>query len=223
MPKSKGSLKYAYSGKFDPQKLGSLNIDKQSTQLMPQSSKVLELGCATGFMSRYFSEVKGCQVYGVEIDPQMARKAKANCHKVIVGDLDKLQTWQQIKKYAPFDVVFVSSVIEHLKHPHAALCSAGQVLKPSGLLIITTPNIAHWRMRLQLLQGKWDYQQYGTLDNTHLRFFTYFTFPLAVKTAGFSLEHIGIDPAGGIKYFNWFAKHFPNLYAHQIVIKARKS
>lgn len=215
-------MKYNFKGEFNPQKLDNSNIDRQSTDLVPENSKLLELGCATGFMSKYFTQIKKCHVFGVEIDPQMAKKASESCENILVGDLDLPQTWTKIRELAPFDVVFASAVIEHLKDPWLTLQSIKQTLKPSGMLIITTSNIAHWRMRLKLLLGNWQYQEYGILDNTHLRFFTYETFIKAVEAAGFAIEHIGIDPAGGIKYFNWLVQHFPNLYAHQMVLKARK-
>ena len=96
------------------------------------------------------------------------------------------------------------------------------VLKPKGFLIVTVPNIAHWRMRWHLLLGHWDYQDYGLLDKTHLKFFTYFTFKNLISSAGFKIINVKIDPAGGFKYFNWLFKYFPNFYAHQICIQAQK-
>ena len=213
-------MKYDYQGEFNPEQLKPTNIDRLSTQLVPPNSKLLELGCATGFMSKYFTQVKRCRVFGVEIDPEMAKIASKSCENILVGDLDQPQTWSKIQAVSPFDVIFASAVIEHLQNPWAALQSIKQMLKPHGSLIITTSNIAHWRMRLKLLLGQWSYEDYGTLDNTHLRFFTYHTFQEAVEQAGFTIERLAIDPAGGIKYFNWLARHWPNFYAHQIVIKA---
>ncbi len=215
-------LKYDHTTDFNPEKLAVDNIDRLATALVPETSKLLELGCATGFMSKYFTQSKKCQVYAVEINPEMAQKASESCQNILVGDLDNPLTWTKINEVAPFDVVFASAIIEHLKDPWATLQLIKQVIKPGGKLIITTSNIAHWRVRLKLLFGNWNYESYGTLDNTHLRFFTYHTFEQAIEAAGFFIEHIAIDPAGGIKYFNWIAKYFPNLYAHQMVIRARK-
>lgn len=216
----KRKAKYDYQGLFNPSKLDKFNIDRLSTRLVPHNSKILELGCATGFMSRYFTKEKQCQVYGVDIDKKALAIAKKYCHKTILGNLDNPTTWNKIKQFKPFDVVFASSVIEHLINPKNQLQLIKQVLKPKGILIITVPNVAHWRMRLQLMLGKWDYQAFGLLDKNHLRFFTYFTFQQLLKNAGFKINTIAIDPAGGIKYFNWLVKNFPNLYAHQLVIQA---
>lgn len=206
-------IKYRYQGKFNPDKLAMDNIDRLSTALVPKNSKVLELGCATGFMSQYFRQHLHCRVTGVDINPSVKPK--------ICGDLNSPATWARIKKLKPFDVVFASSVLEHLPSPETTLQLIKSVLKPQGLLIVTLPNIAHWRQRLNLLRGRWDYQEYGLLDRTHLRFFNYFTGQKLVTDAGFKIKAVKIDPAGGFKYFNWLFKYFSNFYAHQICIQAQ--
>lgn len=205
-------IKYHYQGKFNPLKLEPTNIDRLSTALVPKNSKVLELGCATGFMSQYFRQHLHCQVIGVDINPGVK--------PTITGDLEDKQTQTQIKLAAPYDVVFASAIIEHLTDPEAVLQLIKSVLKPHGQLIITVPNVAHWRLRLKLLRGHWDYEDYGLLDRTHLRFFTYFSFQKLIRNAGFKIIVVKIDPAGGVKYFNWLFKYFPNFYAHQICIQA---
>lgn len=205
-------IKYRYQGKFDPDKLEPTNIDRLSTSLVPENSKVLELGCATGFMSEYFRRRLHCQVIGVDINPDVKPD--------ICGDLNSQTAWTKIKKYQPYDVVFASAIIEHLPSPEATLQLIKSVLKPEGLLIITTSNVAHWRQRLNLLLGRFEYEDYGLLDRTHLRFFTYFSFQKLIQSAGFKVIAVKIDPAGGVKYFNWLFKHWPNFYAHQICIKA---
>ena len=207
-------IKYCYQGRFDPLKLEATNIDRLSTALVPENSKVLELGCATGFMGRYFRRRRHCQVIGVDINPAVKPD--------IVGNLNLAATWTKIKKFQPFDLVFASAIIEHLANPEATLQLIKAVLKPEGMLIITAPNVAHWRQRFKLLRGHWDYEDYGLLDRTHLRFFTYFSFQKLIRSAGFKVIAVKIDPAGGVKYFNWLFKYFPNFYAHQICIQAQK-
>ena len=207
-------IKYRYRGKFDPDKLLKTNIDYLSTRLVKPKTKILELGAATGFMSEYFRKRLGCTVTGVDINPA----AKQD----ICGDLNDPMTWQKIKRQTPYDLVFASAILEHLPRPEKTLQLIKQVLKPNGELIVTLPNFAHWRMRWNLLLGRFDYEDYGLLDRTHLRFFTYKTSQKLITVAGFTIKKILIDPAGGMKYFNWLAKHWPNLYAYQICIYAQK-
>jgi len=205
-------IKYRYQGKFDPDKLLKTNIDYLSTRLVKPKTKVLELGAATGFMSEHFRKHLGCKVVGVDINPE--------AQPDIVGDLNELGTWKKIRLQAPYDIVFASSVLEHLPRPEATLQKISAVLKPKGRLIATTGNVAWWRQRLSALLGKFDYEDYGIMDRTHLRFFTYFTFQKLITGAGFKIKSVSIDSGGGIKYLGWLVKYFPNLYAQQICVEA---
>ena len=42
-----------------------------------------------------------------------------------------------------------------------------RLLKPSGLLIATSPNVSHWRVIAALLRGRFDYCEMGVMDRTH--------------------------------------------------------
>ena len=52
-----------------------------------------------------------------------------------------------------FDTAVMVAVIEHLVDPKTALRELSRVLKPTGRLIIDTPNIAKWTRRIKLLFG----------------------------------------------------------------------
>lgn len=205
-------LKYRYSGKFDPDKLAINNIDRLSTGLVPPKSKVLELGSSHGYMTRYFRNKLNCRVVNVDINPA----AKPS----LTGDLNEPDTWRLIKARAPYDLVFASAILEHLPDPEQTLQLIKLVLKPRGKLVVTLPNIAHWRSRWNLLLGRFEYEDYGIYDRTHLRFFTYYTGQKLITDAGFKISQVLIDPAGGMKYFNWLVKRWPNLYAYQVCIYA---
>jgi len=51
----------------------------------------------------------------------------------------------------PFDLVTAVEVIEHLENPIGFLRSVSQLLQPSGVAIITTPNVENVPARLRLL------------------------------------------------------------------------
>jgi len=63
-------------------------------------------------------------------------------------------------------------VLEHLRDPLKVLVELKKFLKPDGSFVISFPNVAHGSVRLSLLSGRFDYQDIGLLDSTHLRFFT---------------------------------------------------
>jgi Methyltransferase domain len=62
------------------------------------------------------------------------------------------------------------------------------LLKPSGRLLCTGPNVAYWAMRKDLLLGRWDYQDTGIMDRTHLHFYNAKTWQELVERAGYKVE-----------------------------------
>lgn len=209
---------------FNPDKLSRHNINHQSLELIPKKTSVLEIGCATGFMGEYLIKKKHCIVAGVEIGLDEAKIAKTKLTKVITGDIESKKTISDIKKLGRFDVVFAAALVEHLKDPWNSLKEWKTFLKPDGCVIVSTSNVAHWSQRIKAARGKFDYTDYGILDNTHLRFFTTKTFPKLIEDCGYKIEYFGIDAEGG-----GFPRlslpgsiFFPNLFAYQMVIKARK-
>jgi len=214
-------LKYGRNIIFDLDELDPLSIDKQSVYLVPNSSRVLEIGCATGFMGEYLMTKKGCYVVGIESRVDEAKEAKKKLNQLISGDVEEKGTLEQIDD--KFDVVFASAIIEHLKDPWRSLTSWKKFLKKDGFLIISTSNVAHWSIRLSLLMGKFDYREYGILDNTHLRFFTTETFKKLVADCGYKIEYFSIDPVGGglPRISKVLSKLWPNLFAYQMLIKAK--
>jgi 2-polyprenyl-3-methyl-5-hydroxy-6-metoxy-1,4-benzoquinol methylase len=131
--------------------------------------RVLDVGCSTGYLSAPLAE-RGNVVVGLELDPQAAREAEPHCERVLVGDIE---TMELPLEPASFDVVLCADVLEHLRDPGAALARLRPFLvAPAGRLVLTTPNVANWAMRLSLAAGRWRYTDRGLLDRTHVHFFT---------------------------------------------------
>ena len=170
-------------------------IDLQSTstharivRLVPANSRVLELGCSTGFMSRVFA-LRDCKVTGIELDKDAARMAEQFCERVIVGDLDLLDL-DEILGEETFDVVVAADVLEHLKTADSVLRTLRPHLRPEGSFVASLPNIAHGSVRLALLAGDFVYTDSGLLDRTHLRFFTRRTIESLFEEAGYVIGHL---------------------------------
>lgn len=218
-------IKYGKNIVFSPEKLHPLNIDRQAISLIPENTAVLEIGCATGFVGAYLIKEKNCRVSGVELGVDEAKEARKNLSHVIVGDIEQTETIKKIGTLGKFDIVYASALIEHLKDPWKALEKWKEFLKKDGHLVITTSNIAHWSVRLKILKGSFDYEPYGILDNTHLRFFTTITFKKLVQTCGYTIESFSFDAVGGgyPKASLFLSQFFPNVFAYQMVIKAKQN
>jgi 2-polyprenyl-3-methyl-5-hydroxy-6-metoxy-1,4-benzoquinol methylase len=154
----------------------TINLDSDSThahvvRMVGQKQRVLELGPAAGYMSAVLRE-RGCTVVGVELDPEMAAQAAQFCERMIVGDLEELDIEAELGEDC-FDVIVAADVLEHLRDPLKTLRTLRPLLKPDGWFVVSLPNVAHASVRLALLEGRFDYQDLGLLDRTHLRFFTH--------------------------------------------------
>ncbi len=144
--------------------------------MIPPASRVLEIGCATGYMAEYLVREQACSVLGVEAEAEQARHARERGLDVLTGTTDVASVQaaldQEIAQHGPFQVLFLSQVIEHMAWPDKTLVQLRRWLAPDGLVIVSTCNIAHWSCRLRLLAGRWEYSDYGIMDRDHLRFFT---------------------------------------------------
>lgn len=138
--------------------------------LVGAGKRVLEVGCATGYMSRVFAD-RGCSVVGVEIDADAAERAREVCEAVHVIDVES-PDFPDVVGSVAFDAIVFGDVLEHLRDPVATLRRMRSLVSPGGCVVASIPNVAHGAVRLALLDGHFDYTRLGLLDETHLRFFT---------------------------------------------------
>ncbi len=132
-----------------------------------------------------------------------------------------------VKKTKPnnFDVVLAMAVIEHLVDPLSTLKNLRKVLKQNGKIIVTLPNVAHWSVRFSLLRGRFDYEEYGIMDRTHLHFYTIKTAKELLRESGYRITEIAFDSVGGgyPRFSRIMAKFFPNIFAYQILLVGQKN
>ena len=159
-----------------------------AVRIKPQQ-RVLELGCSSGYLSKYLKEELGCHIVGVEIDRDALQQAEPFCEQTVVADLDN-DAWLTEIEGQQFDVVLCADVLEHLKNPAAMLASLKPFLHVDSRLIASVPNVAHATVRLELMQGHFDYESLGILDNTHLHFYTRDGFISLLMQAGYKCSDI---------------------------------
>jgi 2-polyprenyl-3-methyl-5-hydroxy-6-metoxy-1,4-benzoquinol methylase len=139
--------------------------------LVQPGSRVLEFGCATGYMSQALRDRRGATVVGVELDPEAARLADERAERVLVGDAEMLDLEAELGTER-FDAILFADVLEHLRDPAALLRRVRPFVAEGGVVVASIPNVAHAAVRLALLGGSFRYREQGLLDETHLRFFT---------------------------------------------------
>ena len=149
------------------------------------NKKVLEVGPATGYITRVLRE-RGCSVTGVEIDAEAAAEAGRYANRMIVGDVETLDI-EAVLGEELFDVVMFGDVLEHLVDPVRVLSSVRPLLAEEGCVVASIPNVGHGAVRLALLGGRFPYTSQGLLDRTHLRFFTRDSLQRLFQGAGFHI------------------------------------
>jgi glycosyltransferase involved in cell wall biosynthesis/2-polyprenyl-3-methyl-5-hydroxy-6-metoxy-1,4-benzoquinol methylase len=168
--------------------LGENNSLVKTAQLVGENRKVIDFGCATGYLARLLN-ARGCQVTGLEINADAAKIAEQFCERVIVADLD-YTTLSEILPDEKFDVAIFGDVLEHLRNPWDVLREVRNILTEDGFVVASIPNIAHGAVRLALLNGKFQYEPLGLLDNTHLRFFTHKTVVELFEESGYDVDEV---------------------------------
>ena len=136
------------------------------------NSTVLEVGPATGYMTKYLKDELQCKVYIVEIDKDAYQKANNYAQKGFCGNIEENE-WIKEFNDIKFDVITFADVLEHLSDPEKVLNTVKDFLKPDGRIIISVPNIAHNAVLVNLFNNTFEYTNTGLLDNTHIHFFSY--------------------------------------------------
>lgn len=227
------------SGVVDPLRYDGHAVDPHESsglicEMVPVGARVLDVGCGTGSMSRLIRDCRQATIQGIEPNPERARAAAERGIDVRVGLLDATTA----AELGPFDVVLFGDVLEHVTDPAALLDVAKLALRPGGIVIASSPNVAHWTVRWNLLRGRFDYQPLGIMDATHLRWFTQSTFRSLFAAAGFVIEQYAasagtwmpeykscfpwrwIRPSWRAAMISFGARRWPGLFGCQHVLKA---
>jgi 2-polyprenyl-3-methyl-5-hydroxy-6-metoxy-1,4-benzoquinol methylase len=137
--------------------------------LLPKRcASILEVGAGAGATLKWLKTLyPGAETTAVEINPDLRKELNRNVDFPIIGPLD-----QVISQLETYDLILLLDVLEHLPDPTESLRRLAKLLNPEGQVIVSVPNVAHLSVSIPLLfQRRFDYQDAGILDRTHLKFF----------------------------------------------------
>lgn len=140
-------------------------------RLVGQSKRVLEVGCGPGSITKILATQNNCVVTGLELDIEAIEKAKPFCESIFQADLNSNDWPQLLGDYGKFDVVVAADVLEHLYDPWSALQRMVPLIKPDGYMVISLPHVGHAAILGCIMNGDFEYHDWGLLDRTHIRFF----------------------------------------------------
>ena len=160
---------------------------------------VLDVGCGSGTMEKFLAS-ENIILDGVEIDEAAIGEAKKNnYHKLYNADINEIS--RRIK--TRYDYIILGDILEHLVKPYKTLENLALLLKENGSILISIPNIEHMDIIANLIDGKFNYNETGTLDTTHLRFFTYYSFLEMINNINKDRERkLEVECIGFTKTFN---------------------
>lgn len=199
------------------------NINWRLLELFRPGRRVLDIGCGTGAWGPALRS-RGAQVLvGVEITPEAAEAARRFYDRVLEGPSEELDLAQL---GGTFDTIVAADVIEHLVDPFDELRRWAEWCSPGGELVISTPNLRHFRVLRELVaRGRFDYVDGGgPMDRTHLRWFTQASLADALADAGWRALRWGCLTTGKSGRLNSLAGgRLDGLLAPQIQLVAGRA
>ncbi|MDP4220242.1 MAG: methionine biosynthesis protein MetW [Bacteroidota bacterium] len=204
---------------FLPQLDNPANVHRIEMEMIPIGSLVLDVGCHTGILGEILRKEKQAKVIGIDTDSEALRVAGERLQAAHLIDVEQ-DGWSENllrEGFHNFDVILFGDVLEHTRYPERILLQAKNLLRIGGRIVVSVPNVAHWRVRLGLLFGRFEYGDSGILDRTHLRFFTRQSAKALLENSGY---HVLATDVAGYSLPHWLIRMFPGLFAVQIVMNA---
>ncbi|HEX7890940.1 MAG TPA: methionine biosynthesis protein MetW [Ramlibacter sp.] len=179
-------------------------------RLVPQGSRVLDLGCGDGALLDLLQRERGCTGYGIEIADDNVLACVKRGVSVIQLNLDQ---GLSIFEDDSFDVVLQIDTLQHLRNAETMLRETARIGK---LGVVTFPNFAHWPNRLSVARGRMPVTKrlpYQWYDTPNIRVGTFKDFEvLATKNRLTILESFGLQDGRARRFL-------PNLTASTAVFK----
>lgn len=133
------------------EKISSASLSRHDLQIISKwiapNSKVLDLGCGDGRLLRHLQETKQTTGYGLELKQERVAQCIENGVNVIQTNLDKGLSHFDANS---FDTVILSLTLQAMRHPKTLL---QDMLRVADSGIVTFPNFAYWRNRVQIMFG----------------------------------------------------------------------
>ncbi len=135
----------AHPERFDPSESADTLMDAEhrgrywwAGQLL-RGKKVLDAGCGTGYGLEMLADAGAVALTGVDLDPGAVAEARVRggrCGATVVqADLQALELPDD-----SFDAVVCFETIEHLESPQRGLAELRRVVRPGGMIVVSSPN-----------------------------------------------------------------------------------
>lgn len=160
----------------------------------PDGRRLLDVGCGGGFLVEAARE-RGYRAEGIEANDAVVAWCRSRGLDVRAGDVDLLDRYGG----APYDVIVLSAILEHLKSPDGLLDACRRLLAPEGLILVSQASFDGLLPRL--LPWGW----YGWQPREHFWHFTPASLARLAARAG--LQPVRV--VQGSLHHPWFTRGTP--------------
>ncbi|VTU39294.1 methionine biosynthesis protein MetW [Variovorax sp. RA8] len=190
--------------------MSDMDTQRVIARLVPEGSRVLDLGCGDGALLDLLQRERGCSGYGVEIADGNVLQCIRHGVDVIQLNLDEgLAMFDD----ASFDVVLQIDTLQHLRNAEVMLRETARV---GRIGIVAFPNFAHWPNRISILRGRMPVTRrlpYQWYDTPNIRVGTFKDFEvLARRNHLRMLDAFGLQEGAEVRWL-------PNARAATAVFK----
>ncbi len=164
------------------------------SQFQPEG-RLLDIGCSTGEFLEMVSQKRRYVIDGIDLSSEAVHLASARLKRnIFCGMVDDIPA-----EPASYDVVTAWEVIEHTSDPGKFLRSIWRLLKPGGLLCLSTPNTNKIRNRIH---GK--PRDLFFIPPEHLFYFNGNNLRRLTTSSGFRPLLIDVSSK---RFLRWFSQH----------------
>ncbi|MEI6747262.1 MAG: methyltransferase domain-containing protein, partial [Methylococcaceae bacterium] len=154
----------------------------------------IDIGCFVGATGAYIKQKwADCRVVGIEPVADAVAQARTRVDAVFEGFFEDMPAGEAGVTPGNVDLAVFADVLEHMRHPWAALRHVREWLSPNGAVLVSLPNVRNLNVLKDLVNGSFNYRPAGILDITHIRFFTRLDAIKMFEQTGFSVEKISIN------------------------------
>lgn len=193
-------------------------------KLLPDSGRVLDIGCFNGYVLDILKN-KGYETYGIDASKNAVKLCSEKGHIVLEADLEKEIPFEENF----FDCVLGMEIIEHIADTDTLLKEVKRVLKPNGVLVMSTPNFFSLGRRLMTLFGVNPYFEasfsFPPRMAGHLRFYTHDLLHSFLKFSGFrniELYSDAINFVGDGRFFSEILADLFPKFGRGVIVSCKK-
>ena len=147
--------------------------------------RVVDVGAGNGAFAARLAEL-GYRVTAVEPSAsgiETMRAAHPSLESVRASAYDDLSTL-----HGSFDAAVALEVVEHCYYPRRLASTLAALVRPGGVVIVSTPYHGYWKNLALSLAGRWDDHFTALWDHGHIKFWSARTLATLLTGAGLVVE-----------------------------------